>query len=122
VKKVVFLAVVGIILTACDREKTSIVQGQQLFEQKHIGKSLGCITCHSLKSGENTLGPNLSGISTRAGLVQQGQTAKDYIYESIVNPDGYIVQGYEPGIMHATYVNELSEQDIQALVAFLLTQ
>jgi cytochrome c2 len=121
-KRIIALLILGAILSACDSEQASIEQGKQLFEQKHIGKSLGCITCHSLKAGENTLGPHLSGIATRAAVMQPGQTAKDYIYESIVNPDGYIVEGYEPGIMHATYINDLSEQEIQALVAFLLTQ
>ena len=47
-------------------------------------------------------------------------TSEEYIRESILEPQIFIVDGYEP-LMPQTYVASLSEQDVTALVNYLLT-
>jgi hypothetical protein len=48
-------------------------------------------------------------------------SAEEYLRESIVDPAAYIVEGYPDGMPKA-YKILLSEEDIDNLVAFLLTQ
>ena len=48
-------------------------------------------------------------------------TAEEYVYESIVNPTAYVVETYEQaGQMPQNFAEKLSEDEIQALVAWLL--
>ena len=48
-------------------------------------------------------------------------TAEEYVYESIVNPTAYTVETYEEaGKMPQNFAEKLSEDEIRALVAWLL--
>ena len=48
-------------------------------------------------------------------------TAEEYVYESIVAPAAYLVETYEDaGAMPQNFAEKLSEDEIQALVAWLL--
>ncbi len=92
-----------------------------------IGQSLGvgCSACHSLDGSEQTVGgaiaPTWQGVSLRAGDRVPGLSAEEYLRESIVDPAAYIVEGYSD-IMPKGFRFLLSEEDIDSLVAFLLTQ
>lgn len=86
-------------------------QGEALFA------SLGCVGCHSL-DGTPGAGPSLAGIAGRAGNMVAGLSAADYLHQAIVEPNAYVVEGYGP-IMPA--YDTLSESDLAALVAYLLT-
>ncbi|VAW40165.1 hypothetical protein MNBD_GAMMA01-2129 [hydrothermal vent metagenome] len=116
---IVFLAVLS-----CSSTHDKIKQGKILFNKSHLGANnvIGCIACHSLKPDILTVGPSLYKIKLRAGLLIENQTAEQYIRQSIINPDAYIVSGYMPAIMFAHYQTELTATEIQQLVAFLLTQ
>ena len=50
-----------------------------------------------------------------------GLSAEEYLRESILDPAAYVVEGYT-GIMASGYKFLLSEDDVNNLVAFLLTQ
>ena len=96
----------SLLLSACHKtdsapQKTDAELGKALFYQTHIGKSLGCITCHSFSTDTKTVGPSLLGIAVRAGVSKPNMTAEAYIIESITNPDAHIVAGYEPNIMYS---------------------
>jgi cytochrome c oxidase subunit 2 len=65
-------------------------------------------------------GPSWQGISGRAGDRVPGLSAEEYLRESIVDPKAYIVEGYV-GLMQS-YKFLLSEEDVDGLVAFILTQ
>ena len=73
--------------------------------------SSGCGGCHTFAAaGTNgTVGPNLDE-------VLEGKDAA-FVHESIVNPNGEIAEGYQPGIMPS--FDQLSEQQVDDLVAFL---
>jgi cytochrome c oxidase subunit 2 len=70
--------------------------------------------------GESRRAPTWQGISGIAGDRVPGLSAEEYLRESIVDPKAYIVEGYL-GIMQS-FKFLLSEEDIDSLVAFLLTQ
>lgn len=111
-------------MVACSPEKPEgdiVKQGEKLFKQKHIGKNkvLGCIACHSLTAGQVIIGPSLAGLSIRAPHLVEGESAQEYITTAIVNPDAYIVEGFLPATMSAHYSQELSKEQIEALVKYL---
>ncbi len=100
-----------------------IAQGEKLYKQATIGSasSPGCVTCHSLEEGVSLVGPSHASVGARAGDQVPGQSAEDYIRESIVNPDAHIVDGFSPGVMYPKYANELTDEQIDALVAFMVS-
>lgn len=101
----------------------SVERGEELFKSTIIGSKAapGCMTCHSLEPDITIVGPSMAGIATRAAEEVPGQSAEEYIHESIVEPDAYVVEGFPAGVMYQKYAQDLSEQEISDLTAFLLT-
>jgi len=48
-------------------------------------------------------------------------SAADYLHQSIVEPDAFVVDGFT-NIMPATFGETMSDQEISDLIAYLLTQ
>lgn len=92
-----------------------------------------CNACHSTAPGVNLAGPTLAGIATRAQEAidspeYQGEAtdAEGYIRESILQPSMHLVAGgmYSANgqsFMPNTYGKDLSEEQIDHLVAYLAT-
>ncbi len=95
--------------------------GEQLYKMPVLGIQVGCVTCHSL-DGTTVLGPSLQGIGSSAQDRIPGMSAEAYIRQSILEPDAYVLEGSEPHIMPPHYEDALTEAQIDALVAFLLSQ
>jgi hypothetical protein len=49
-------------------------------------------------------------------------SAEDYIYESIMDPSAYLVEGYPDNVMLKNYGELISTDELADLVAFLLAQ
>ncbi|MEN8040709.1 MAG: hydrogenase iron-sulfur subunit [Actinomycetota bacterium] len=96
-------------------------RGEALYYETTLGQNTGCRVCHSLKPDQVVVGPTFDGIGTRAESTVPGLTAEEYLYESIVDPDAYVVDGFEPGVMLPNFSDLLTEEQIGDLVAFLLT-
>jgi cytochrome c2 len=118
--RILFVSLI-IFLSSCTSHDDLIKQGKKLFNTVHIGKNnvIGCISCHSIKPDISTVGPSLYGIALRADKLVKDMPAEDYLRQSIINPDAYIVSGYLPATMFSHYKDELSEQEINQLVAYL---
>lgn len=86
--------------------------GRLVFSQR-------CASCHSLEPGVNQVGPTLWNIASVAISRVPGQTAEQYIRDSILYPGDYIVEGYAD-VMQKNLGEVLSSEDIDAVVAFLL--
>ena len=95
--------------------------GRSLFASAGLGANLGCNVCHSLEPGESLVGPSLADIATVAGSRVPGIGAEDYIRQSIVDPDAFTLPGYPAGQMIGDYEERLTPEELDALVAFLLT-
>lgn len=93
--------------------------GETIF-RSGINGAPPCIGCHALASGGFSLGPAMIGISQRAAQRVEGLDATGYITESILQPDVYLVPGYR-SLMYTDYRSHLSEQDLDDLIAYLLT-
>ncbi|MBI1966769.1 MAG: c-type cytochrome [Gemmatimonadetes bacterium] len=83
----------------------------------------GCTACHGL----GTRAPNLltdekgTGlIGERCGKREPGKSCKQYLYESLDNPNASVVPGYEP-IMPAV-TRQLPPAQVWAVIAFLESQ
>jgi cytochrome c oxidase subunit 2 len=94
-------------------------RGQLLFDTGGAS-GIPCATCHTL-DGTSLVGPSLKGIGDRAATQVAGLSAEDYIRQSILDPSAHLVEGYDD-LMNKNYADSLSEQDINDLIAFLLTQ
>ncbi|NJN67918.1 MAG: cytochrome c [Chloroflexaceae bacterium] len=97
--------------------------GQQLFfKTQEMTGAPTCSTCHTLETEEPAIvGPNLSGVALRARVRVPGQSAEAYLRESMLDPSAHVVEGYQQGIMVRNYADYLTPQQINDLVAFLLT-
>ena len=81
----------------------------------------GCVGCHTIEGlSTGTVGPNLTNIGTVAQTRVEGQTAEEYIRESILQPNDFVVEGFPPNVMLQTFGESLSQQELDDLVAFLL--
>jgi mono/diheme cytochrome c family protein len=116
-----FVLALALLLTACgggSSDGTSA--GKTLFAEPVIGSNAGCITCHSL-DGSALVGPSMAGIGTRAGSTVSGMSAEEYLRQSIVDTNAYLVPGFEANIMPANWEDSLTADQIDELVAYLMT-
>lgn len=95
--------------------------GERLFNGATLGASAGCQICHSLQPGVQLVGPSLAGVGTRAETRVPGLTAEAYLMQSLVEPNAYIVEGFQAGQMRPDLAETLTQQELDDLVAFLLT-
>jgi mono/diheme cytochrome c family protein len=92
----------------------SVAAGKQLFT------SAGCVACHTYTpaGSHGTVGPNLDKLATDAAKANRGSLAQ-YVQESIVDPNAYVVPGYPGSVMPQTFGQQLSKSQVADLVAFL---
>jgi cytochrome c551/c552 len=83
--------------------------------------SSGCIGCHSLDPNQVMPGPTWRNIGNVAATRVPGESAELYLYNSIIHPNAYLVEGFLPNIMLQIYQDTLSEQAQADLIAYLLT-
>ena len=96
-------------------------QGKILFNQASIREAPGCVSCHSLEPGRVIVGPSLAGVATRAEVRIPGKLAVEYLRECITTPNAYVVEGFSAGVMYQNFRDVLAEEEINNLVAYLLT-
>lgn len=132
--KFLIIAILGVVsmLAACSggaeidpQEIGDPEHGREIFEN---GGEIGlqeCAGCHSLDGIDKETArhkfPSLLGISERAGDRVPELSAVEYLRQSILDPSAYVVEGYENN-MEKGYKYGLSEEEVNDLVAFLLTQ
>jgi len=83
----------------------------------------GCGNCHvipGINAADGTIGPDLSQLAKVAGSRRENYTAKQYIRESILDPDAFIAPGdYEAGVMLGGFEDALNKPELDALIDFL---
>jgi nitric oxide reductase subunit C len=108
-----------------------VERGEALFRSPE----LACQACHSTRSGVTLAGPSMAGITSRAAAIVDDSEytgsatdAEGYIRESILEPTAHLVPGANfstgPGglsLMPADYGTRLETEQIEDLVAYLLT-
>lgn len=132
--KFLIIAILGVvsILAACSGEAEIDPQeigdperGREIFNSGTEIMSTDCARCHSIdgidKESNRHKFPSLLGISERAGDRVPDLSAVEYLRQSILDPSAYVVEGYEDN-MDKGYRYGLNEEEVNDLVAFLLTQ
>lgn len=123
--QVIAAFVVALALAGCGADSGQVgdsALGEELYAAKLDPESelFSCAECHSL-DGSDSRGPTFQGIGERASQRVAGMSAEEYLRESIVDPQAYIVEGFffrMPGVFGPL----LTDEDINNLIAFMLTQ
>ncbi len=121
---IVLILLLALTLAACGGDGASNGGGGDAAAGKTVFDEVAapaCNTCHSLQPGEDMVGPSLANIGTEAGDRVSGQSAEEYLRKSVTDPNAHVVEGYNANIMPSTYANQLSEEQIDDLVAYMLT-
>jgi cytochrome c2 len=106
-------------------EETTIsgdaANGETLFHEFQAQVSFACATCHNVASEDRLIGPGLLNISTHAETRVEGESAYEYLHQSIVEPSAYVVPDYPDGLMPQIYGEIFTEEQIQDIIAYLYT-
>ena len=101
------------------------VQGE---DAEDIILNSGCGSCHQIGAlGEqHKVGPDLSGIGLVADSRIPGLSAEEYLRQSILDPNAYIVADCPngpciPNIMPRDYASRLSPAQLELVIDYLLT-
>lgn len=78
-----------------------------------------CVACHRL-GAENGVAPSFVGLAERAAERRPPLSAAAYIYQSIVEPATYLVDGYGAA-MPQNFEARMSDEDLGDIIAYLLT-
>jgi mono/diheme cytochrome c family protein len=115
--------IVLIFLTACgNKPETSLVPGDVSPETLELGRVVfqaNCSSCHSATKDAVLVGPSMVGIAARAGTRVKGLDAYDYLKESILEPDAFVNKDF-PNVMPQTFGNALSDEQLEAVIQYLL--
>ncbi|MDX1992654.1 MAG: hypothetical protein SF029_09700 [bacterium] len=97
--------------------------GDTLFHQtlETAAGSYACSTCHNVITDDQLIGPGLYSLRDRAPNRVPGLSGAQYVYNSIVNPNEHVVEGFVGGVMPQNYGDLLSDQDIYNLIAYLFS-
>ncbi|MBI2205379.1 MAG: c-type cytochrome [Candidatus Rokubacteria bacterium] len=101
-------------------EGGNVTPAQLVKAGEEIYKTKGtCEICHRIGQ-KGTRAPDLAGVGGRAAKAKAGMSAKQYIIESLINPNAFLVEGYPP-IMPAVDKPPiaLNRSELWALTAFL---
>ena len=126
-RRAVLIVLFGLLLAGCGGEEvvspTGPVVGTLPTAAKGnpaAGKAAfddaGCGGCHAFTPAgtDSQVGPDLDAID--AG----GQPLDEFIHESIVDPNAVLAQGYQGDVMPNTFDKSLSDQQLDALVQYLV--
>lgn len=87
----------------------------QVGEQ--VAQQSGCGTCHGAG-----IAPAFEGLAGSERTLDDGETViadEAYLRESIVAPDAQVVEGYSADLMPEDFAERLSEEDIDAVIAYI---
>ena len=92
-----------------EEEQAAGAPGEQIFT------SAGCAGCHALAAAgsDSDVGPDL-------GQLSQANATEEFIRRSIVDPDAEVAQGFSADVMPENFGEQLSDEELDALVKYLL--
>lgn len=112
---------------AGDTVNGNAANGDKLFHELRTEVGFACATCHNPASTQRLIGPGLQGIRERAANRVAGQSAVEYIRNSILHPNDFIAPAedggpdYPANLMPQTYAQLWSEQQLNDIIAYLLS-
>lgn len=95
-----------------------------------LASTQGCVVCHvttptgpawPASAGEPGIGSRAAARLSQTDYSGNAATPEQYLLESIVLPNAYVVPGFQPGVMPQNYGETLTAQQVADLIAYLLT-
>jgi cytochrome c oxidase subunit II len=82
-----------------------------------IFMTAGCGACHAFKPAgtDAEVGPSLDAMKPEGGTQLEA-----FIRESIVDPNAVVAEGYQPDVMPSTFSKSLTDEQLDALVQYLV--
>ncbi len=99
--------------TAAGLPAGNAARGKTLFATN------ACSSCHAIAKDQTLVGPSLYGIWNTAATREPGVAAKDYVFESILTPNKFVVNGFAQGLMPASFAQSLTTQQLADLIAYM---
>ena len=90
-----------------------VTEGKRVFSQN-------CGSCHAIDPETVIVGPSLAGVAGRAETRIVGVSGRDYLLQSILNPEAYLVEGFDK-LMPTDFGKRLTGEELDALMAYLFT-
>jgi mono/diheme cytochrome c family protein len=110
--------------TATPVPDTPEARGEVLFKTYFQEAGFACATCHYTSSEKRLIGPGMQNLATRMADYGLALSAEEYIRASIQSPRDFIAPGepaYAPNAMPAKYNEILTAEQINDLVAYILS-
>ncbi|HQV28099.1 MAG TPA: c-type cytochrome [Thermoflexales bacterium] len=99
--------------TAAGLPAGNAARGKTLFA------SNACSSCHAIARDQVLVGPSLYGVWNTAATREPGVATKDYMFESILAPNKFVVNGFAQGLMPASFAQSLTTQQLADLLAYM---
>jgi hypothetical protein len=74
-----------------------------------------------LQPDQTQVGPSLAEIGATADTRIEGYSAEEYLRESILQPNAYVVEGFKPDIMPENLGKRMNGQQLADIIAYLMT-
>jgi cytochrome c oxidase subunit II len=89
---------------------------------REIFTSAGCNACHTLADANATaeVGPDLDELPDVAGERENGTSPEEYVRQSILDPQAFVVKGFPGNTMPKNFGDQLTPEEIDTLVQYLL--
>lgn len=115
----------GITETVGISDTQTVSETAEPHAPEEIFVSLGCSGCHNPTEPQDAdtphlVGPNLGNLWDVAGTKVPGEDAETYVYNSIATPNAFVNEGFLPNLMPATLIDQMTPEELDALVAWLL--
>jgi mono/diheme cytochrome c family protein len=99
-------------------------RGRNIFATFMPETGFSCATCHYTASDRRLIGPGLMNVGERAASNDLQMDAEAYLRVAIVAPDSFITPAeppYPTGVMPQNYSTVLTPEQIEDLLAYLLS-
>ncbi|MCR4304469.1 MAG: c-type cytochrome [Gallionella sp.] len=98
-------------MPAAGAEAPKAEEAAPLKTAQEVIAKFGCGACHKVADQTGEIGPNL----TKIGATKN----KEYIRQSILDPDAVIAKGFAGGMMPPTFGEQLKAKELEMLVNYL---